>query len=129
MARKESVPQRRRSAAHSVPEEGHRGYRPGYRPGLRIDRIRAGLREQQIGVALLAATPFLCARHVVRLGDLKRAAQLLDISERSLRALAASGAIKKVYIGSMPRYAVSELEQLASKRTPPRKKRRQEVEA
>ena len=57
----------------------------------------------------------------------KRAAQLLDISERSLRALAASGAIKKIYIGSMPRYAISDLEQLASKRTPPRKRRRHEV--
>ncbi len=43
----------------------------------------------------------------------KHAAALLDCSTRTLRTLAAEGTIRKVYIGSMVRYKLSDLENLS----------------
>jgi len=52
----------------------------------------------------------------------RRAAALLDCSERTVRQLAAEGVLSKVYIGRMVRYNIGEIEALMESRTPPRKR-------
>ena len=55
--------------------------------------------------------------------DTAEAARLLSCSTRTIRTLAAEGILRRVYVGTLVRYSVVELESLTERRTPPRKRR------